>query len=164
DVDEAPAVLESDLGAKAIDLVVGAVDADDLGPVDASAEDLGRLEIGRDEDVRLESGRGGLGGDAVGEVAGRGAADGREAELAGLRQGDRDDAILERQGREVDGVVLYPQVLDAEGPGEVLALDERRAAYERANGRFAVDRQKFAIAPHVEVAHPDLFAADRLAD
>jgi hypothetical protein len=36
-----------------------------------------------------------VGGDRVGEVAGRGTGNGLEAELARFRQGDRDDAILE---------------------------------------------------------------------
>src|SRR5205823_1671876 len=37
DVDEAPAVLKSDLGTQPIDLVVGPLDADELGAVDAGA-------------------------------------------------------------------------------------------------------------------------------
>ena len=45
-VHEAPAVLDGDLGAEAVHLVVGAVDADDLRPVDRGAEDLGPLQIG----------------------------------------------------------------------------------------------------------------------
>ena len=74
DVDEAPAVLEGHLGTQPVDLVVGAGDADDLGAVDARAEDLGPLQIGRHEDVAFQPGRGGVGGDAVGQVARRGAA------------------------------------------------------------------------------------------
>ena len=81
--------LNGDLRAEAIDLVVGAVDADDLRAVDAGAEDLRPLQVGRDEDVALQPGRGGVGGDAVGQVARRRAADGREAELARLATGRR---------------------------------------------------------------------------
>ena len=92
-----------------------------FAPVDGGADDLGGFQIVRHEDVGLQPGLGGVGGDAVGEVAGRGAADGREAELAGLRQGDRDDAVLERQRREVDGIVLDPEVLDAERLREPIA-------------------------------------------
>ena len=156
--------LIGDLRAEAIDLVVGAVDADDVGPVDAGAEDLGPFEIGGDEDVALQPGGGGVGGDAVGEVARRGAADRREAELARLAQGDGDDAVLERQRREVDGVVLDPQLLDAELVGQAVGPDQRRAADVQADGRLAVEGQQFLVAPHVERAQLDLLAAERLAD
>ena len=47
DVDEAPAVLEGDLRAEAIDVVVVAVDAHEPRAVDLRAENLGRLQIGR---------------------------------------------------------------------------------------------------------------------
>src|SRR5262245_11785023 len=45
DVDEAPAVLERHLRTQAVDLVVGAGHADDLGPKDAGAEDLASLQV-----------------------------------------------------------------------------------------------------------------------
>ena len=64
------------------------------------------LEVGGDEDAGLEAEAGGLGGDGVGEVAGGGAAYGLEAELAGVGEGDGDDAVFEAEGRETDGVVL----------------------------------------------------------
>src|SRR5262249_13890334 len=98
------------------------------------------------------------------QVPGGGTADGREAELAGLRERHRDDAILERQRREIDGVVLDPQLLDAERLGQAMGTNKRSAADERADGRFAVDGQQLAIAPHVERAHLDLAAINRLAD
>ena len=138
DVDEAPAVLERHLGAETIDLVIGALDADDLGAVDAGAEDLGPLQVGGHEDVAVEAGGGGVGGHAVGQVAGRGAADGREAELAGLAQGHRHDAVLERQRREVDGVVLDPELLDAQLGGQAIGPDA--AASRRPGGRPSARR------------------------
>src|SRR5205807_3494357 len=103
DVDEAPAVLERDLRAQAIDLVVGAVHADNVGAINACAEDLGRFQVGGDEDVAFQTGGGGVGGHAVCQVARRGAANRLEAELAGFAQGDGDDAVLEAQRGKVDG-------------------------------------------------------------
>ena len=67
-----------------------------------------------------------MGGDRVGEVAGRGAGDGVEAQLARLRDGDRDDAVLEGVGR-VGGVVLDPQLgFEPEPLGEPVGPDQRR--------------------------------------
>ncbi len=56
DVDESPAEAEGDLRAEAVDLVVVALDGDDLGAVDGRAQDLALLEIVGDEDVSLEAG------------------------------------------------------------------------------------------------------------
>ena len=70
DVDEGPGVLVGELGAEAVDVVVVAVDGDKRGAVDTGADDLAALEIAGDEDVGFEAGAGGVGGDAVGEVAG----------------------------------------------------------------------------------------------
>jgi hypothetical protein len=86
-------------------------------PVDAGREDLLLLEVGRDEDVGLHAERGAVGGDRVGQVAGRGAREDLVAELAGARRGDRDDAVLERV-RRVRGVVLDPHLAQAEALGE----------------------------------------------
>src|SRR5262249_42901210 len=67
---------------------------------------------------------------------------------AGLAQGDGDDAVLERQGGEVDGVVLDPQPLDAQLGGEAVGPYQRRAADLPADGRLAVEPQQLAVAPH----------------
>jgi hypothetical protein len=83
DVDERPVALARQLGAQAVDVVVVAVDRDEVRAVDAGREDLLLLEVGRDEDVGLQAERGGVRGDRVGQVARRGAGDDLEAELAG---------------------------------------------------------------------------------
>src|SRR5262249_57670880 len=73
----------------------------------------------------------------------------REAELARLAQCYRNNAVLERQRREVDRIVLDPELLDAQRLGEAVCLDQRRAADVQADGRLALQRQQFAVAPHV---------------
>src|SRR5262249_11417599 len=62
------------------------------------------------------------------------------------------------------GVVLDPELLDAERLGQAMGTNQRCAADERADRRFAVDGQQLAIAPHVEWPQLDLAAIDRLAD
>ena len=76
-------------------MVVVAVDADEARAVDQRVEDFGGLEIGGHEDAGFEAKARGLCGDRVGEVAGGGAADGVEAEVARVGEGDGDDAVLE---------------------------------------------------------------------
>ena len=106
DVHEAPAVFAGDLGAEPVDLVVSAVDADDIRAINERAEHFALLEIGGNEDVALQAGRGGVGGDGIGEVAGGGAGDDLEAEFPRAAQRHGDDAILEGEGGVIDGVVL----------------------------------------------------------
>ena len=67
----------------------------------------------------------GVRGDRVGEVAGRRAGRDLEAELERLAQRDRDDPVLERVGR-VAGVVLDPDLAEAELGGEAVGPHERR--------------------------------------
>ncbi len=50
-----------------------------------------------------------MGGDGVGEIAGRGAGDRLKAELLGLGHGDGDHPVLEGMGR-VGGVILDPKL------------------------------------------------------
>ena len=77
-----------------------------------------------------------MGGDRVGEVAGRGAGDHLEPELAGPGDGDRDDAVLEGVGR-VGGVVLDPDLAQPQPLGEAVGADQRRAAGRQPDAREA---------------------------
>ena len=140
DVHERPVALARQLGAEAVDVVVVAPDLHEVRPVDAGREDLLLLEIGRDEDVGLHAERGAVGGDAVGEVAGRGARERLEAELAGARGGDRHDAVLEGV-RGVRRVVLHPHLAQAEALGEPVGADQRRAAGGQARARGQAGRR-----------------------
>src|SRR5947208_1516967 len=72
DVDERPRlVLARQLGAQPVDVVVVALDLDQVRAVDAGGEDLLLLQVRRDEDVGLDPQRRAGGGDGVGEVARR---------------------------------------------------------------------------------------------
>ena len=99
DVHERPLVDAGELGAEPVDVVVVAVDRDEVAAVDRGRDDLALLEIGGDEDVAAQPRVRGVRGDRVGEVAGRGARGDLEPELERLAQRDRDDAVLERVGR-----------------------------------------------------------------
>ena len=127
DVDEAPALADrvaDQLGAEAVDVVVVALDADELAAVDRGHDDLALLQVVRDEHAGAEAGAGGGGADGAGQVAGGGAGEGGEAEGAGGLDGDGDDAVLEGV-RRVAGVVLDVQAAgDAQLAGEVVGLDE----------------------------------------
>ena len=117
--------------------------------IDARADHLARLEVVGDEDVALEPEARRVRRDAVAQVAGRRAAEHREAELHGARGGDRHDAILVGQRRVIHAVVLDVELADAQRFREAIGLDERREARGEAGARLAGDRQQLAIAPQV---------------
>ena len=147
DVDEGPGPGLGELGAEPVDVVVVAADADQVGPVDAGREQLLLLEVGGDEDVGVEAGGGGVGGDRVGEVAGRGAGDGLEAELVRLGDGDRDDPVLEGVGR-VGGVVLDPELgLDPEPLGQAVGAQQRRQARLQRVAGAPLEGEEVGVAP-----------------
>ena len=89
DVHERPAEFAGDFRAEPIHFVVMAFDADDVRAVNERVDDLALLEIRRDKDVGFEPGRGGIGGDGVGEIAGRSAGDGGETQFARAAQARR---------------------------------------------------------------------------
>ena len=149
DVREAPAELVGNLRAQPIHVVVVAAHADDVRPEDRGAEHLAELEVVGDEDVAVEPEPRRVRRDAVGEVAGRRAAEHGEPELHGARRRHRDDAILVRQRRMVDRIVLDVQLLQAEPLGEPVGADERRVPGVKPGARLAGDRQQLAKAPHV---------------
>ena len=90
DVDEGPGgELARQLGAEPVDVVVAAVDGDEVAAEDGRRDELHGLEVVGHEDERLHAGPRRVGGDGVGEVAGRGAGGDLEAELAGLGRARR---------------------------------------------------------------------------
>ena len=62
------------------------------------------------------------------------------------RQGDGDDAVLERV-RRVRGLVLDLQLTDPEPLGEAVGLDQRRPARRQRRARGARQRQEVGVAP-----------------
>jgi len=127
-VDERPALLVGDLQPEPVDVVVGAVDADDGGAVREGVVDLGGLQVGRDEDEGPQAGRSRRRGRRPSEVAGRRAGDRVEAELDRSGDRDRNNPVLEAQ-RRVAGVVLEPQPVDAEVIPVVQGNDSVKCLY-----------------------------------
>src|SRR5258708_38408154 len=116
-----------DLRAKAIHVVVVAVDAHDARAIDRGVEHLGGLEVRRNEDASVETLLCGLRGDGVGEIAGGRAADGGEIEAARGGESCGDDAVLEGEGRKAPGVIFEIEILQAPARAELMRGDQRRA-------------------------------------
>ncbi len=106
DVRESPAVAVRDLRAQPVDVVIVAMHGHDTGSVHAGAGDLGGLEIIGDEHEAREPEARRMRGHAASQVAGRRTGQHAKPEFDGTGRGDRDDAILVRTGRVIDGVVL----------------------------------------------------------
>ena len=104
-----------------------------------------------------------LRGDRVGEVAGGGAADGVEAELARVGESDGDDAILEAERRKADGVVLDVEIGGADALAEILCTDQRGEAYGQVRLEALGDGQQSGVAPDVGRAGGDGFAGEDAA-
>ena len=87
-----------------------------------------------------------MGGHTVGQIArGRTAKHGK-AELHVACGGNRNDAILVRERRMIDGVILDVQLGDPELGGEPFGLDQRRKSRVEPCLR-RLDRQQLQIAP-----------------
>ena len=147
DVHEGPRrVLGRQLGAESVDVVVAALDGDQVVPVHRRHEHLAPLEVGGNEDVVLHPGSGRVGGDRVGEVARRRAGRHLEAEFARPRQGDGDDAVLER-ARWIQGVVLDPELAQPQLGGKTVGTQERREARAKVDGAVFGRRKEIGVAP-----------------
>jgi hypothetical protein len=162
DVHERPAVaLARELRAEPVDGVVVAAHADDLRAVCARGEDLLGLEVGGDEHVGGQTGVGGVRRDRTGQVAGRGAGDGAEAELDRARERDRHDAVLERV-RRVGGLVLDPQLAEPEALARRSARTSgvsRSAARHAGRARVAGSRRSARASPARLDPAPELVGA-----
>src|SRR5580704_6084213 len=166
DIDEGPAVLVRDFAAQAVHVVVVAANRDNARAVNRRADDFSRLHAFGHEDVALQPRARRVRRDRGRKVAGRSAGHGGEAELARLGDRNRHDAVLVRQRRMIDGVVLYIEMLKPEFGAQPLAMYQRREAGVRADFRLGleIDRQQFAIAPQVVRPLLDYRARDRRAN
>ena len=153
DVHEAPAVLERDLRAEAVDLVVGAVDADDLGPVDAGAEDLGPLQVGRARRCTLSSpAAAALAATLLARLPVEAQPTVVKPNSRALLRATETTRSLNDSVGKLTASFLIQSCLDAQRLGQAVGPDQRRAADLRADGRLAVERQQLAVAPHVAAA------------
>ena len=160
DVDEAPVVLVRDQRGEAVDVVVVAVDADEARAIDERVENLRGLEIGGHQDAGLQSEARGLRGDGVREVAGGGAADRVEAELARVGQRNGDDAILEAERGKADGVVLDVEAGGADARAEAAGVDQRREADGQIRLKALRHGQQPRVAPDAGGAAGDGIAGE----
>ena len=148
DVAEGPGVLLHELAAEPVDVVVAAPDGDDVGLEDAGRQELAVLRVVGDEHEALEPGPGGVGGNRVGQVPGRGAADRLEPVRPGPGDRHRDHAVLERVGR-VHAVVLEVEVAQAQlGAQAVRPHQGREPLSQRDQRRLVLDGQEVPVAPH----------------
>ena len=107
--------------------------------------------------------RAGLRSDGVGEIAGGGAAYRSEAELLGVGERDGDDAVLEGERREADGVVLDEQVSRTNALAKALRADERREAYRQIRLEAVWNRQQTLVPPDVRGPGFNRFAGELAA-
>src|SRR5665809_122810 len=115
------------LGAESVDVVVAPVDGNDVTTEDYGARDLARLEVRRNEhDAPHARGRR-VGGDGVGQVAGRGTGRNLVTERTSDAQRNGDHSILEGV-RRIAGVGLDPQFLQPELCGEPGGRAHQRSA------------------------------------
>src|SRR5439155_10729328 len=127
-VDEAPLEAIGDLRTETVHVVVVAVDAHDARAVHRRIENFRRLQVGGNEDAGVEPLLRGLRGDGIGEITCGGAADGGEMKTARSGESRGHNAILEREGREANGVIFEIEILQAPFRGELTRNDQRRAA------------------------------------
>ena len=160
-VHDAPAEALRDLGAQPVHAVVVAAHAHHRRPVDRGPRQLGRLEVDGDEHHRAQAGGGRSRRHRVGEVPRGRAADGVEAELAGLAQCHRHQAVLEGKGGVAGGVVFDPEVPYAEGGAQAWRAEEGSEARALAHRRLAFEGQQLVVAPEVSRPRRDRFARQR---
>ena len=141
-------ILASDLGTQAVDLVVGALDTDDVGSEDQRAKNLGRLEVGRDQDKTAKPCSRGVGCHRVRKISGRSAGHRVDAEFFGPAERDRDDAVLKRKGGVIYGVILDVEFIDAKVLRQAPGADQRSEPGLETDCRFVFDGEEFSITPH----------------
>ena len=163
-IHKAPAVFAGDLGAEAVHLIVGAFDADDLCAVNKRADNFALLQIRGDEDIARETCSGCIGGHGVREVAGGGAGDDFEAQLAGAAESNGDNAVFKGKGGVVDRVVLDVKFLHPKFLCEAVSPNERGETNLRSDGGLAIDWQQLAVAPHRLRTRGDDLAVDVLGN
>ena len=129
-------------------MVIVALHGDDPGTTDGRPQNLALFQAVGDEYVGLQARGRGVGRDASRKVAGRCTANGLEAKLDRLGQGHGHDAILERERRMVDGVVLEIELSDSQHAGQAVGPDQRSASHVPAYRGLTVNGQQLTVAPH----------------
>ena len=112
----------------------------------------------------MQASRRRIGRHRIGQIACGCTRHGLESEFDRSAQSDTDHAILEGECRIIDCVVLNPQFANPQTGRETIGLNQRGVAHLGTNGRFAGDREKFPVAPHVLRAGADFLAGQALAN
>ena len=140
DVGEPPPVPIADLGTQSIDVVVRAIDRDDLRPANGRTCDLARLQRLRDEDVTLQAKTRGMRSHAVPKISRRRTPEDLVAKLDGPCRCHRDDAIFVRQRRMIDRIVLDIQLAQPELLCQPISAYQGREAGVKPGARLAHNR------------------------
>ncbi len=162
DVDEGPALFFSrDLSGELVDVVVGALDGDQGRVIDGGSQDFLPLEIVGYKDNRLDACPGSGCGNSIGEVPGGRAGQNLKPQLAGRREGDCDDAVLERM-RRIARVVLDPELFQTKIIREIAGIDQpgETGVGRAEGGDVGWDRQQRGISPDAPRARLDPFAGN----
>src|SRR6266536_1970018 len=128
DVHKRPVLmLAGQFGCEPVDVVIAAIHGHERATVDGGRNDLLLLEVGWHEHDRADPGTRRRSGDGVGQVSSRWTGQDLEAHRGrgGKRHGH--NAVFERMGG-VAAVVLHPQPLHAESPGEVVRAHQSGTA------------------------------------
>ena len=102
------------LRTEPVHLVVTAGNTHEFGAENLCSENLRLFEIGGNEDPTFKSMPRGLCCGGVGEITGRRAGDGIEAEGAGIGQRDRDHTVFETECGRADRIILDEDAFRAE--------------------------------------------------
>src|SRR5260370_6264644 len=153
----------ANLRAEPVHLIVISGDANEARAKNLRAENFGRLEIGGNKDPGVEALPRGLRSYCVGQISRRGATDGLESKGFGLRQRHGHDAILEREGREIDGVILYIQKARANLGTKPGGGNQR----SHADGNFGLvsgrDGKQLGVAPEIRGTPGDILGREARA-
>src|ERR1700746_2898003 len=116
-VDESPTVFSGDCRAKAIHVVIRALNSNNICAENQRTKNFARFQIRRYQDKALQARRSRIGRDRIRQISGRCAGHGIYPEFFGPAKSDRDNAILKGEGGIIDRVVLYVKLPDTEMPG-----------------------------------------------
>jgi len=115
-VDESPTVFSCDFRAKAIHVVIRALNSDNVCAENQRTKNFAWFQIRRYQDKALQPRRSCIGRDRICKISGRRACHGTYPKLFGPAKSDRDNAILKGEGGIIDRVVLYVKLPDTEVP------------------------------------------------
>ena len=131
-------------------MVIVAVDPNQPRAIHQRIQNLRRLQIRRNQNRSLQPQTSRLRRDRVCQIAGGRAAHRLEAKLLRIRQRHRNHAILERQRRKANSVILHVQIVRANPLAQRASPHQRRKAHRDIWLEALGNRQQRSIPPDVE--------------